>query len=126
MINKIKNIWLKICLAYYIIKSENNFTITDSCLHPSIKNLDLTSNGNNYICLENKDGGFDIVYIPYNLGKKCFTFTVSRLNGMNAGKISDATLNILNDHTISGVILGDSVCQPKPTNYIEYTKEVDE
>lgn len=126
MIDKIKNIWLKICLAYYIIKSENNFTITDSCLHPSIKNLDLTSNGNNYICLENKDGGFDIVYIPYNLGKKRFTFTVSRLNGMNAGKISDATLNVLNKHTISGGILGDSACQPKPTNYIEYTKEVDE
>lgn len=121
MLNKLKNFWTKICLAYYIIKADNNLVLTDSCFHTSVKNLDILSDGHHYICLENADGGFDISYmIPWNMGKKCFTITVSRLKGDNAGAIADATLNLLNNHTMTGMITGDSKEQPKPTNYISY------
>lgn len=58
--------------------------------------------------------------IPWSMGKKCFTITVSRLKGANAGAIADATLDLLNNHTMSGMITGDSENQPKPTNYVSY------
>ena len=37
MLNKLKNFWTKICLAYYIIKADNNLVLTDS-----IKSLNVT------------------------------------------------------------------------------------
>lgn len=123
MINKLKNIWTKICLAYYILKADNNLVLTESVFHSTTKNIDILGDPKtqNYVCLENKDGGFDISYmIPWNMGKKCFTITVSRLKGDNAGAIADATIDILNNHTMSGMITGDSKNQPKPTNYIPY------
>lgn len=123
MINRLKNIWTKICLAYYILKADNNLVLTESVFHSTTKNIDILGDPKtqNYVCLENKDGGFDISYmIPWNMGKKCFTITVSRLKGDNAGAIADATIDILNNHTMSGMITGDSKNQPKPTNYIPY------
>lgn len=123
MIDKIKNIWTKICLAIYILKADNNLVLTDSVFHSSVKNIDILGDPKtqNYVCLENAEGGFDIAYmIPWNMGQKCFTITVSRLKGDNAGAIADATIDILNNHTMSGMITGDSKNQPKPTNYIPY------
>jgi len=122
IINWIKNTWTKICLAWYILKANNNLVLTESVFHSTVKNIDLLgSKDNPYICLENKDGGFDIAYmIPWNMGQKCFTITVSRLKGDNAGAIADATLNALNNHSINDMITGDSKNQPKPSNYISY------
>lgn len=127
MIKKIKNIWNKLCLAWYIFKAENDLVLTESVFHSSTKNLDLLpSDKIKYDCLENNEGGYDIVYmIPWNNGKKLFTFTVSRLKGANAGAIADATLDILNKHVMTGMVTGDSKNQPEPTNYIpKLSKEI--
>lgn len=127
MFTKIKEILVKISVVWNIIKSIDNVKITESCLHKSVKNIDLTSNGVNYVCFENKDGGFDIVYSkPLDFGHKYLTLTVSRLKGANAGAIADATLEILNNHTMSDMVCGDNDCQAKPSIYIEYTREANE
>ena len=124
--DKIKNLMSKLSLAWHIIKSTKNLVLTSSVFHTSVKNIDILGDNNPYMCFENVDGGYDICYvIPWNFGKKYFTITVARYKGDNAGQIVDTALDILNNHCLpSSMIMGDSTNQPKPTNYIAYTKDV--
>lgn len=124
MINKFKSIWNKLCLAWHILKDKDILILTNSIFYSTSKNIDILGSlkSPNYVCMENSNGGFDIVYaIPCNTEKKYFTITVSRLKGENAGAIADATINVLNNHIISDMIIGDSENQPKPTEYIPYS-----
>lgn len=113
-----KNIFKKLALVWHIIKSKNDIVLTDSIFHTSLGNLDITEP--NYECIENSDGGYDICYIvPWNNGKKCFTVTVARFKGRNAGQFVDLTLDILNEHSI--IDEGDAAEQPIPSRtYIPY------
>lgn len=124
--DKVRNVLCKLSLAWHIIKGDKNLVLTPSVFHTTVKNIDILGDDNPYICLENADGGYDICYmIPWNMGKKCFTITVARYKGDNAGQIADAALYILNEHCLmSSMVTGDSENQPKPTNYIPYTNDV--
>lgn len=122
MKNKIKELWYRIQLAFLLLKADKHLVITDTDFGTNTKNIDLTNA--QYMCLENTDGGFDICYmVPWNMGQKCYTFTVARYKGANAGQMCDAALELLNEHIISGIMLGDAPEQPYPTEYVPLTKQ---
>lgn len=117
---KLKEFMYRIQLAWLLIKANHHFVVTDSGFGTDTKNIDLTNS--QYMCIENEDGGFDICYmIPWSMGKKCFTFTVAKFKGANAGQMCDAALELLNDHKVTGMVLGDAKNQPCPTYYVPLT-----
>lgn len=118
-----KKLWNKILLAWYLLGSDNHLLVTNTKFYTSIKNLDMIEP--NYMCLENSEGGYDVVYpVVWNNGKKVFTITVARFKGANAGQIVDATLLALNKHIVSDTqINGDQPCQPEPSDYVKYINE---
>lgn len=123
MIKKIKDFWIRVQLSWLLLKADNHLLLTNSFFDTSVKNVDLTNS--DYVCIENEDGSFSICYmIPWNMGQKCFTFTVAKFKGANAGQMCDATVELLNNHTLSGtMITGDSKNQPYPTHYVNYIKK---
>lgn len=122
MKNKLKNLWYRIQLAFLLLKVDKHLVITDTTFGTDTKNVDLTNA--QYVCLANADGGYDICYmVPWNMGQKCFTFTVARYKGANAGQMCDVALDLLNEHKISGIMLGDAPEQPYPTQYVPLYKK---
>lgn len=125
MKNKLKELWFRIQLAWLLIKADRHLLITDTTFGTNTKNVDLTNAS--YECIENADGGFDICYmVPWSMGQKCFTFTVARFKGANAGQMCDVAVNLLNDHKVSGIMLGDTPEQPYPTSYVPYIYKKEE
>lgn len=121
MKKRLKDFWYRIQLAFLLLKADKHLVITDTTFGTDTKNIDLTNA--QYVCLENTDGGYDICYmVPWNMGQKRFTLTVARYKGANAGQMCDVALELLNKHTITGIMFGDAPEQPYPTHYVPLYK----